>query len=302
MNTRLLPLCAALIVALPLAASAQTTPVPTSPPVALRYKWTPGEVRSYKITMDMNIAMTMSGLGPKAPGLMPPMIGHTVMTYDLTVQSVNPADGSVTLTEHITQINATLNGKSVPGMGAGLDASKGDVTLVMSPLGKVLSMHLPAATAGKLPPGMDFSKIGEATSATLPSFPAHIGDTWQDSTTMHLPAQIPGMAALQTTVFSTLAGISKDAHPIASISQTSQGTLNGAIPAGAAGKLDMTGQFQDNTLLKFDVDNGSVTGQDGTMTMNTNATLPNMPNSSAPKTMRMRMQMTTHLERLPGAS
>ncbi len=301
MNTRLLPLCAALIAALPLAAPAQTTTAPTARPLTLRYKWTPGEVQHYKATMDMNITMDMTGLGPKAPGLMPPMIGHTTMAYDLTVQSVNPADGSATLTEHITQMSATLNGKPMPGMETGLDANKGDVTLVLSPLGKMLSMHLPVSDAGKLPPGMDLSKIGEATPATLPSFPAHVGDTWQDNTTMHLFNQMPGMAALQTTVFSTLAGISKDAHPIAGIRQTSQGTLNGAMPAGAAGKLDMTGQFQDDSLVKFDVDNGSMLGQDGTLTMNTHVAMPNTPATGKTMQMRTRMQMTTHLERLPSA-
>jgi len=302
MNTRLLPLCAALLAALPLAAPAQTRPASTAPPLALRYKWTPGEVLRYKMTMDSNMAMTMTGQGPNVPRAIPALATHMVMAYDLAVQSVNPADGAATLTEHITQMTGTLNGQHIPGLDAAANAYKGGFTVVMSPTGKMLSVQMPPAVNGHLPPGMDFSKLGNMTPAMLPSFPARVGDTWQDNTAMHLFDQMPGMPTLQMTVFSSLAGISTDAHPIAGIHQEYQGTLGGAVPAGTAAKVDMTGQFHGDNLVKFDVDNGSVAAQDGTMTMNANVAVPKPPASARAMQMQMHVQMTTHLERLPGAS
>lgn len=301
MNARLLTLSAALLAALPLAASAQTTTAPTAPPVTLRYKWTQGEVRRYKMTMDMNMAMTMSGLGPKAPATMPAFASHMVMAYDTMVQSVNPADGAATLTKHITQMTGTLNGQPMPGISAMPSAYKGGFTVVMSPAGKVLSMQLPPAVAGKLPPGMDLSKMGSMVPAILPDTPTQVGDTWQSSTTLHLLDQMPGMPSLQTTVFSTLTGISAGTRPIADIHQTMQGTLGGAVPAGAAGAANLAGQFHADTLLKFDVNDGSVAGQDGTTTMNADVAMPNVPAAGKAMRMRMQMQMTTHLERLPSA-
>jgi len=302
LNTRLLSLSAALLAALPLAAQAQTTATaPTASPVTLRYKWTPGEVRYYKMTMDMNMAMTMAGQAASASRTMPAMAQHMVMAYDTAVQSVNP-DGSAILTEHITQMTATLNGQPIPGIGAIANAYKGGFTVVMSPAGKVLSMQLPPAVAGQMPPGMDLSKMGSMVPAILPDAPIQIGDTWQSNTDLPMFGQMPGMPAMQLTVFSTLAGVSKGAQPIADIHQAMQGTLGGAVPAGAAGSASMAGQFHGDTSLKFDVDKGSVVGQDGTITMDTTVALPNMPDASAPKSMRMQMQMTTHLERLAGAS
>ncbi len=280
LNTRLLSLSAALLAALPLAAQAQTTATaPTASPVTLRYKWTPGEVRYYKMTMDMNMAMTMAGQAASASRTMPAMAQHMVMAYDTAVQSVNP-DGSAILTEHITQMTATLNGQPIPGIGAIANAYKGGFTVVMSPAGK----------------------MGSMVPAILPDAPIQIGDTWQSNTDLPMFGQMPGMPAMQLTVFSTLAGVSKGAQPIADIHQAMQGTLGGAVPAGAAGSASMAGQFHGDTSLKFDVDKGSVVGTDGTITMNTTVALPNMPDASAPKSMRMQMQMTTHLERLAGAS
>jgi len=301
MNTRLLPLCAALIAAFPLATQAQT-PAPAAQPVTLRYKWAPGEVLRYQMTMDNSMAMTMSGQGPNAPRAMPPIAQHMVMAYDLTVQSVSPADGSATLTEHITQLTATLNGRHIPDLDAAANAYKGGFTVVMSPTGKMLSVQMPPAIAGKLPPGMDFSKLGSMVPTTLPPVPVQIGDTWQGYADLsRLFNRLPGMPALQMTVFSSLAGVSKGARPIADIRQTYQGTLGGALPTGAAAKTDMAGQLHGDTLLKFDVDNGSVAVQDGRFAMSTLVVLPKMPTFSVPKTMQMRMQMTTHLERLPSA-
>lgn len=301
MNTRMLTLSAALLATLPLAAPAQTTPAATPQAVTLRYKWTPGEVRRYQMTMDSNMAMTMSGQGSRAPGSLPAMATHMVMAYDLAVQSVNPADGSATLTEHITQMTGTLNGSPLPGMNAAADAYKSGFTIVMSPAGKVLSMQMPPSVAGKMPPGMDFSKMFDTVPGLLPLVPVQVGDTWQSNAGMHMFDRIPGMPALQITVFSSLEGISKAARPIASIRQAYQGTLGGPASAGTAGTPNINGQFRGSTLMKFDVDNGSVAGQDGTFAMDTSVRLPKMP-GSVPKAMQMRVQMTTHLERLPGAS
>ncbi len=303
MHTRLLPLCTVLLAALPLAASVQTTAAPTAPPVTLRYKWTPGEVRRYQMTMDNNMAMTMNGQATNVPHAMPPIAQHMVMAYNTTVESVNPADGSATLTEHITQLTATLNGRHLTGLDAAANAYKGGFTVVMSPTGKMLSVQMPPAVNGHLPPGMDFSKLGNMIPTTLPPIPVQVGDTWQGYADLsRLFSHMPGLPTLQMTVFSSLAGISKDAHPIADIHQTYQGTLGGALPAGTAGKSNMAGQLHGDTLVKFDVDNGSVASQDGTFAMNARVSLPHVPGFSASKTMQMHMQMTTHLERLPGAS
>lgn len=305
MKTRLLTLCAALplLAALPHAGAAQKpTAAATAAPVTLRYKYTPGDVKRYKMIMDMNMAMNMGGPNAAGAQAMPALAQHMVMAYDTTVQSVNPADGSATLTEHITQMTGTMNGQPIPGMGAMVDAYKGGFTVVMSPAGKMLSMQLPAAIASKMPAGMDLSKMGSMAPATLPSFAARVGDTWQDNTTMHLFDQVPGMSAMQMTVFSSLAGISADAHPVAGIHQAYEGTLNGAAPTGTAVKVNMTGQFHGDNLVKFDIDNGSVAAQDGTVTMNANVTAPQMAAAARPMQMQMRMQMTTHLEQLPAAA
>lgn len=302
MKTRLLTLCAALplLAALPHAAGAQTpttAAAATTAPVTLRYKWTPGDVKRYKMTMDMNMAMSGAGV----PAL-PAIAQHLVMAYDTTVQSVNPVDGSATLTEHITQMTATMNGRTLPGMDAMTDAYKGGFTVVMSPAGKMLSMKLPAAITGKMPAGMDMSKMGSMTAATLPLFPARVGDTWQDTTAMHMFDQMPGMPALQMTIFSSLAGVSADAHPVANIHQTYQGTLDSAVPAATAAKVNMAGQFHGDNMVKFDIDNGSVAAQDGTMTMNTTVAIPKMAATTKPMQMHMKMLMATHLEQLPAGS
>lgn len=300
MNTRILSVSAALLAALPLAAPAQTPPLRKASPVTLRYQWTPGDVRHYRMTMDTNMTMAMSGQAASNPRTIPPITEHMVLAYNTTVQSVNPADGSATLTEHITGMTFTMNGKTLP-LGSSLtNAYKDGFTVVMSPAGKMLSMHLPPSVTGKMPAGMDVSKIGSFAPALLPPGPVHVGDTWQGGSDMSsILGQIPHVPALQMTLTSSLAALSAGARPVASIRQSYQGTI-GTGRVGMPKMVKMTGQLRGSSLLKFDVGKGSVIGQDGTAAMNMSVVMPKMPTTPTAKTMQMHVQMTTHLESLPG--
>jgi hypothetical protein len=301
MKTRL-TLCTALFAFLiSLAAHAQTPP-PTAAPVTLRLKYTPGEVLHYKMTMDMDMTTTMNGQAANSAAAIPPMKQHMETAMDQTVQSVNPADGSATLLEHITQMTSTMNGQPVPGMDALTNAYKDGFTMIMSPSGKILSFKMPPPIAGKLPPGMDLSKIGGMAATMLPAGPVRAGDTWGSDTDLSpMLGQLPGAAGMKMTILSTLAGIETGAQPIADINQTYNGTINTSTPIPNAGSLRITGRLGGTTQVQFDINDGSMTSQDGTMTMNMITRLPKNPPSSTapPQIMKMQMQMTTHLTRLP---
>lgn len=298
MNTRPCTLIA-LLALLPAAAHAQTAPATaSSPAVTLRYKFTPGDIARYRMTMDMNMNIAMGRQTSAAAKPIPPILQHMVMDYNTTVESVNP-DGSASLTERITGMTMTMNGKPVPGMDSIANMYKGGIAMVMSPAGKVLSIKLPTTPGAKTIPGFDLTKIGNIAPAALPLAPVHIGDTWRGDADLASLGQSFPIPGFQMTLRSALAGISTDTRPIATINQTFKGILGGTRLPGPTGDMRMTGLMQGTTLLKFDIDNGSIAAQDGTFTMNNTTILPKTPGTATPMTMRMRMQMATHLVRLP---
>jgi hypothetical protein len=272
-------------------------------------KFTPGVVVRYKMISDMDMTMTMSGKG-SAPGAIPPMHEHMESDIDQTVQSVDAADGSATILEHITHMTGTMNGQPIPGMDALTNAYKGGLTIKMGPDGRMLSIQVPPSAAGSMPAGMDLSKLGGLSVTTLPPGPVRVGDTWKgDADLSAVLAQMPGAPGLKMTVLSSLMGLDSGARTVASIGQTYSGAIDTSTPAGDAGDLHMVGKLDGISTMKFDVAGGTIDSQDGTMTMGMTMTPPAPKASPAsttpPQVMKMRMRMTTHLARVgtdtPGA-
>lgn len=218
-----------------------------------------------------------------------------------TVQSVNPTDGSATLRVHMGHLTATMNGKPVPGMAAITDAYKDDSLVTLAPNGKVLSMKMPPSAAGKLPAGMDMSKFGGIAGNALPVGPVMVGDTWDNSADLApVFGHLPGAAGMEMRMLSSLVGLDTGAQTVATIRQTYGGAINASTPIPDGRTVPMTGHLGGSSLMKFDVTDGSILFQDGTVTANMTMGLPKgsaSPHAPA-EMMYMKMQESLHLARL----
>jgi len=297
MNMRPL-ICAALLVTLPLAGHAQTPPpAALSGPITLRYKYAAGETRRYKLTLDMDMTMHRASTSSAARPL-PPMRQHMEMLYSQTVQSVRP-DGAATLVGHITQMTATLNGHALPLPKAMTGAYAGSFTTVMSPTGKLLSMALPPSVQGKMPRGIDISKMGGMAPASLPDKPVRVGDTWRGAADLGqmFGSAVPGMPGMQINVVSSLARV--EPGGIADIRQQLEGTIGSTLPAGNAGSVKMRGRITGDTLMKFNVKAGEITGKGGTTHMVASVLPVLLASAKKVGVINMDMTMKTHWEQLP---
>lgn len=297
----LLSATALLTALLPLAAQAQTAaPAPASGAVTLRYKFTPGEVLRYKMTMDM--ATAMSGLPGTTPPPTTPMKTHMEMVYRQTVMDVRASDGAATLAGKYESLSTTMNGSPMPGNPM-LNAMKGSFTTVMSPTGKMLSFKVGDRATSPGVPGMSMPKMGENMPSYLPDGPVKVGDTWDtvvDLSRMMAAGSAPGM---QVAFHSTLTGLdASGGTTVASISQTQQAKMDFKSPASSPTAFSMTGDVAGTGTTRFDVDAGAIASMDMTMTTHSTSTLAKATGGGSvgggPFTMTM--HMTTHMERLPG--
>lgn len=273
----------------PLTAASATPPAPTAAPgpaVTLRYKFTPGQVLRYRMTTDTDGTIQM-GTG----GMSIPLKDHMVIVMRQTVKSVRATDGAATLESGIDSVTGTANGQPLPP-AATAQLEKRTTTLVLSPIGKVLSMQMPAGT-----PMAGMGNITQSgTESALPAGPVHVGDTWS------------GDAALSSignvAMTSTLTGLDTGGT-IAAIAQTTHAHVH-MTPPGLPVSLTAQGTITGTGQMHFDTVAGAVQDQTSAMTMDmtmaahspaAGTTAPALPPQLAHMTMHM--HTTMHMTRLP---
>lgn len=248
----------ALLSAMPFAACAQDTAVPAVPPsvtsappdasaVTLRYKFTPGQTRRYKMTMTMNDT-TLTGQS----GADVPMNMVMTMTMKQTVKSVRPSDGAATIVAQLEGMEENFNGKAYHLPAAMQAKMKHPFTTVMLPTGKVLSLQIPLTSSAGIPgmPGGDFGN-GYISSVTLPDTPVKVGDSWPGSVAS-------SMAGMQTLVSSTLAGLeTKGDAQLATIDSKMSGKINNTS-SNKNMTVRMAGTFTGSGTQVFDATVGAL--------------------------------------------
>ena len=162
-------------------------PSPFSPPapatpeagtVTLRYKFTPGQVLKYRMTMNMNMATGAAGRSFNTT-----TTGGGDMTY--TVQSVDASGNATVLVQATSFDMATkLNGQTIAMPASATDALKKGYTVVLSPTGKMVSMSGLGTQAG----GMDINQLMNSSGlgglSQLPDQPVKVGDVWRASSSL----------------------------------------------------------------------------------------------------------------------
>lgn len=296
MQTRAFLLAAALLTAVPAVSSvAQDTPAavptvtdaPTTPDAAgvlLRYKFTPGQTRLYKFSMDSDGMLTG---GPGGQGF--PIQQHMDALLRQTVKDVRATDGAATILVGYDSLTMTMNGQSLPAQNT--DAMKQVGTLVMLPTGKIVSFtSANAAAAG--PFGNMNSMFQNMNTSTFPEEPVKADAKWDGAMTM-------AAMGLKATTSNTI--VSADTHT-AHYTTALKGTMDtgSATPAPNTPTLPLTiaGVIDGTSDQTFDVAAGALTSQTGMtsldMTMSPKAGQGAAPAGAAP--MKMKMKMTTHLD------
>lgn len=287
------------------AAHAQGTAMPpaAAPPAAtpgqsvtLRYKFVPGQVRRYKMSMTMS--MTMIGAPQGMPGAGTPMTMATQMTMRQTVKSVRPSDGAATLAVQIGNIRTAMNGKEMPMGETQQSAMRKPFTLMMLPTGKLVSVTAPANTM----PGMDMGQSLSGLNVSFPDGPVKAGDTWKGTAALPLPG---GMGGLDLTLDSALASLSGDGTK-ANVAQKIGGTMDVNASKGMPAGMKMAGTISGTNGMVFDSAAGAVQSQATDMLISMNMTFTPKPGQAVPQGMptNMQMQMRQHMvmERLPDAA
>lgn len=268
-------------------------------PMTLAYKFTPGDVDNYKMSMEMSMQM---------PGMPAPNTSVTV-TYTQKVLSVNP-DGSAKI--QVTYGAPTLSGAPAAAKGAKAAAKlEGQsVIMTMSPRGQMLSMEgLDKIVAGSAMKNMDFSSLfsNSSNQALFPEGPVDVGQSWSQD----VPFPFGGG---QMKITSTLEDADMQIwnQKAVKIKQTFTGCLNMAqVMKAAMAGVDSTGKTAnmpdlskmmgdmnldgDMTFL-FAPEIGKLLKGDGAVKMNVVIAMPSDAKShGTPSTFKMDMTMTIHI-------
>lgn len=298
MQTRNFLLAAALLTAVPAAGIplAQTTPAAPAVTtdvgagVLLRYKFTPGQSRVYKFSMDSD--GTLMG-GPGGQGF--PIKQHMEAVMRQTVKDVRASDGAATIQVGYDSMTMTMNGQPLPPQSAA--AVKQIGTIVMTPAGKVLSFTgANGASAG--PFGNMNSMFQNMNSSTFPDGPVKAADKWDSKVDM---AALGMKMTASNTVASADAGA---AH----YTTVLNGTFDTAAvpPSKDAPVLPLTlaGTISGTSDQTFDVSAGAVKSQTGTASLDLTMNPKQGQGAGAAPAMgpmKMKMKITTHLDLMPDA-
>lgn len=303
MQTRTFLVAAALLTALSavptLAQDPPATPVivpdapaaaaPDAAGVTLRYKFTPGQTRLYKFSMDSDGMLTG---GPNGQGF--PIQQHMDAILRQTVKDVRASDGAATIQVGYDSLTMTMNGQPLPAQNT--DAMKQVGTMVMLPTGKILSFTSGnAANAG--PFGNMNSMFQNMNNGTFPDGPVKADDKWDSTVAM-------AAMGLKATASNTI--VSADTHT-AHYTTVLKGTMDtGAVtPAPNTPTLPLTiaGTLDGTSDQTFDVAAGALTTQTGTVNMDMTMT-PKAGQGAAPAMgpMKMKMKITTHMDYQSGAA
>lgn len=299
----------ALLTAAPLALRAQDTAVPNAPlsviptpvgasAVTLRYKFTPGQTRRYKMAMTMNMTMLTGQSGAGVP-----MNMTMTMTTKQTVKSVRASDGAATVVAQVEDIETNAGGKEVALPAAQQAQMKKPFTTVMLPTGKVLSFQMPGFT--NIPttgmPGMDLSKGLMSSSVAFPDAPVKVGNSWPGTIGSGI------MAGMQMLMMSTLTGVeTKGGAQLATVNQKITGKINMTLSKPMPMAFKMAGTVTGSGTQVFDTSAGAIVSQN--MVNNTDMTMTFHPAAGQtappgmPKTMKMTMQQKTDLTLLDDSS
>ena len=271
-------------------------------PVTLAYKFSPGDVDKYNITMDMS--MTMPGMTGQS-GVSPMNMSMTVTCTQKTL-SVNP-DGSAKI--KITYGAPVISGSPAVTKGAA-KAPKIEgqsIVVTMSKRGQMLSIEgMDKLMGGQAMPGMDFSNL-LSSQAVLPEGPVDVGQSWTQSVALPF-----GNSTME--VKSTLddAGLQMWNQQAAKIKQTYKASLDladmfKAITAAIAGK---SGQTPDLSKLSGDLTMdgdmtymfapaiGKLLKGNGTIRADMNMNMPqDAVKQGAPSNIKFTMNMTIGITR-----
>ena len=295
MQTRTFLLTAAFFAAVPaIHTLAQDAPaaVPTAPAAAgvtLRYKFTPGQTRVYKFSMDSDGTL-MGGPGGQAF----PIKQHMDAVMRQTVKDVRASDGAATIQVGYDSMQMTMNGQPMPMPPQTADAMKQAVTIVMTPAGKLVSMTSAAGANGGMMGNMN-SMFQNMNTSALPDGPVKANDKWDSKTDM---VALGMKMTASNTVTSLDAGAAHFTTVLKGTMDTGASTTPTPLPLNLAGTIDGT---SDQT---FDVNAGALNSQTGTANMDVTMTPKQAQAAGAAPTMgpmKMKMTITTHMDLQPDA-
>jgi len=246
-------LAAALLVATPTSGA-----LGQGAPITLRMKFRTGNVTKYRMVMDMNMAMNMSGQ-PK------PM--HVAMRMTATMRQkilkVLP-DGSAEVKASTSGFKTVLNGQPFK---APTVANVGPITMTIDPLGRPKNMQSQDKTISPMLSNMFGGSGGATMPDMLPDHPVKVGDTWSGS--FPLP-MLGGTATYQYTLLAveTVGGI-RTARirfgvnmPLNTAASTGPGAIGGSMPG-----VGMTGTMAGSGILRFAVSSGKLESMSGSAHM-----------------------------------
>jgi len=280
-----LPLLAALLLAIPLAAPARQA----GEPVRLAFQFTRGAVTRYRLTANEALAFRVREAPPGFPGL-PPIAADATMDFtqrvlkvatdgtaslkvnfgDLRV-SVNQQNQQIVIRSQKGKMTATIDGKTVTLEEAVasdlLDDFRQGITFKASPLGEIDNVDSPLGSMVGALPGADLARafggfgFSGLTLAPFPPEPKQPGETWEKE------VRVPGPVGEVVIQFeSTLKSVGTvQGRKIATILTTGSATLNPASPAplligqipGADMKIAKMQEFFDGSA-RFDIARGQM--------------------------------------------
>ncbi len=250
----------------------------------MRYKFTAGQVITYKSSTDIDSTMVMSGQTI-------PLKQHIESMMTQTIQSV-AADGTATIKSGISSMQMSTNGQPTTLPDDVMNKLAAGSSMTMTPTGKVKSLEMTDTSGGGLP-GMDMTGSNPfGQMALLPDHPVNVGDSWRATVPI---AQIGADMAVSMK----LSQILKDSGAsIAEIGTKYYAATKpgGSTIEGAPMKMDML--LNGTGTTDFDIDAGNVKSTVANMTMKMTMAPPST--GAQPQTIHVDMTMVMHLDRQDG--
>lgn len=250
----------------PLLAAAPAAPGAPAPPkaVVLRYKFVPGDVQRYRMTMDMHMTMTGSTLATGTFPL-PPMEMHTETVMARTVEAVNPVNGNATVGIHVESVTGDVNGKPVPQTPS---TGATDQTVTITPSGKMTMETMPDGAGGRAG-SSNMSGLREMNRlmaiGVFPEGPIGIGRSWSATGSM-------GDGTKLTSTMKLHSVSNENGHQIAKLGFRQKGKMSfsygGNAPASQhAFSMSMSSLIAAYGSQNFDIDAGALRAVTTILTM-----------------------------------
>lgn len=245
--------------------SAPASDLGSPPPiqsVRIRHKFHPGDVLVYSANISSSGVYTRPGY--QSLGLQE----TASMILTETVKSVRETDGAASIVIKARSLHVTANNQTISSPSMLDPLRRATETFVLTPEGRIVSRHVANAGIAESLAFIDYTDtISLESGVQIPPDDATVGQSWKVS------AKYLSKLGLYATAYGSLVGLQhENGKDIAQLHLGIGGQVSASGTYGTQASVGVRGNMDGSIDQTFDVTNGRLSSQSGTLHYSTNDT------------------------------